>query len=195
MNKRRDVLLALLFSALSLGFLVLAFTHEPFFNWAFKRHQNLLSWYIRPLFIIPFCYFAYRRSRAGIAATVFLLFTSMFWFDQPDTVSEEVKGFLQMEREWLRGGWTFSKLIMALLVPISLTALGAAFWWRNLWVGLAVMVLIAVGKMFWSVSYGGESGKSVMLPAFAGLALCIALVYWGFKRAEKKKKADSLEEN
>ncbi len=76
---------------------------------------------------------------------------------------------------------------MALLVPVSLAALGAAFWWRNLWTGIAVIVLIAVGKMMWSVRFGGESGRSVILPAVAGLALCIGLVYWGFKRAERRK--------
>jgi hypothetical protein len=39
-----------------------------FLNWAWARHLNPLSWYIRPLFILPFCCFAYRKSaRGGIA--------------------------------------------------------------------------------------------------------------------------------
>ncbi|WP_225000424.1 hypothetical protein [Cesiribacter sp. SM1] len=101
MSRQRDVQIALFFAVLSLGFIVLASTNATFFNWVFNRHQNVLSWYIRPLFIIPFCYFAYHRSWTGISATIFLLLTSMFWFSQPDTVSEQVKDFLQMERDWL----------------------------------------------------------------------------------------------
>ena len=36
--------------------------------WAWARHHNILSWYIRPLFLLPFCFFAYRRSLPGIGA-------------------------------------------------------------------------------------------------------------------------------
>jgi hypothetical protein len=31
-------------------------------TWAWARHHNILSWYIRPLFLLPFCLFAYRRG-------------------------------------------------------------------------------------------------------------------------------------
>ena len=37
-----------------------------FLNWAWARHHNPLSWYIRPLFVLPFCYFAYKRSVWGV---------------------------------------------------------------------------------------------------------------------------------
>ena len=45
-------------------------TLVDFLNWAWARHHNPLSWYIRPLFILPFCYFAYRKSVRGMVATV-----------------------------------------------------------------------------------------------------------------------------
>jgi hypothetical protein len=69
--KRFDKQLALVFLLLTILLVtVLAFS-GPFFDWAYARHQNQLSWYIRPLFLIPFCYFAYKRSLAGISATIF----------------------------------------------------------------------------------------------------------------------------
>jgi hypothetical protein len=52
-------------------------------SWAWARHHNVLSWYIRPLFFLPFCFFAYRRSWAGIVATLVALATSMAWFPAP----------------------------------------------------------------------------------------------------------------
>jgi hypothetical protein len=27
-------------------------------SWAWARHHNILSWYVRPLFFLPFCFFA-----------------------------------------------------------------------------------------------------------------------------------------
>jgi hypothetical protein len=52
---------------------------DAFLSWAWARHHNVLSWYVRPLFLLPFCYFAYRRSVKGIALTLLALATSMFW--------------------------------------------------------------------------------------------------------------------
>jgi hypothetical protein len=184
--KSYDKFFAVIFGVLISFFLILAFSNNTFFNWAYERHQNQLSWYLRPLFLIPFCYFAYNRSWSGILGTMFLLLTSMFWFPKPDIVSEQVKQFLEMEKDYLSGDWGFAKIIISLLVPISLTSLGAAFWKRNLWFGLSVLVFIAVAKMSWSVAFGGEAGKSVFIPAIIGLVVCVCLIYLGFKRLEKK---------
>ena len=181
-SKRYDKLLALVFGALTILLIVLAFTNRAFFDWAYERHQNQLSWYIRPLFLIPFCYFAYRRSWTGIMGTLFVLLTSMFWFPKPAVVNEQVKQFLEMEKEYLSGGWGMTKILISLLVPISLTVIAAAFWKRNLWFGLSVMALIAVAKMIWSIAYGGEAGRSVLLPAVVGLVVCTGLIYLGYKR-------------
>lgn len=138
--------------------------------------------------MIPFCYFAYKRSWAGISITIFLLATSMFWFPKPEVLDPQVTGFLQMEVDYLTGDWGITKILMALIVPISLTILGAAFWKRNLLLELSVIDLIAVCKMIWSVVFGGESGTSSFAPAIIVLIICAVLIYFGFKRSERNKK-------
>lgn len=186
--KRYDKPLAIAFGLLAILFIILAFTNEDFLNWIFARHQNQLSWYIRPLFLIPFCFFAYKRSWCGIFGTVFLLLTSMFWFPMPDVVNDQVNAFLQMEKEYLTGEWVTTKILISLLIPVSLAALGMAFWKRSLWLGISVLVFIAVAKMLWSVAFGGASGSSVIAPAIIGLVICIILIYVGFRKLEKKRK-------
>jgi hypothetical protein len=104
---------------------------NDFLSWAWERHHNILSWYIRPLFLVSFCYFAYRRSITGIVLTLIALATSMFWFSKPETVSPQVEEFLKMEAEWLLGEWTLSKTLMSLLKPITFAMLGLAFWKRS----------------------------------------------------------------
>ncbi len=187
-RKRNDKILAITFGVFTVLFLILSFTSKDFFNWVFERHHNQLSWYIRPLFLIPFCYFAYKRSWAGISGTIFLLLTSMFWFPKPETSNEMVNQFLEMEMEYLSGEWGIVKILITLLIPISFTALGVALWKRSLWFGLSVVIFMAVGKMIWSVTSGGESGKSIFVPAIIGLMICVGIIYLGFKKLEKKKR-------
>lgn len=183
---RRDQSIALVFFALTFLFIILFITNQSFFNWAFDRHHNQWSWYIRPVFLIPFCYFAYKRSLTGIAITLFCLFTSMFWFNKPETVSDKVKTFLQFEKDWIYGEWNTKKIMMIITVPVSFFALGFAFWKRSLFIGLAVIVLMATGKIIWSIQNAGDAGKSIIIPALVGLALCIGLIFYGFKKLDKK---------
>lgn len=183
--RKYDKLIALVFVGLTALFLVVAFTNKAFFDWIWARHHNQLSWYIRPLFLLPFCYAAYKRSWSGIFATIFLLLTSMFWFPKPAVVHRQVEEFLAMEMDYLTGDWQLAKVLISMLVPISLGALAFACWKRSLWFGISVLVFIAVAKMLWSVIYGGEAGTSIFVPAILGLGICVALVYRGFRRLEK----------
>jgi hypothetical protein len=163
-----DKIMAVLFLALTILFLIISMTNQTFFDWVFDRHHNQWSWYIRPFFLIPFCYFAYKHSWTGMSMTIFCLFTSMFWFNTPEVVSNNVKTFLQFEKDWLYGEWNYKKIILIITVPISFMALGLAFWKRSLIMGLGVVVLMATGKIIWSIQNAGESGKAIIIPAIFG---------------------------
>lgn len=183
-----DRKIALLFTLLTIAFLVLCLSSPVFLNWVFERHHNQLSWYIRPLFLIPFCYFAYKHSLAGISITIFCLFTSMFWFNKPEIVSPQVQSFLQFEKNWLYSEWTINKIVLLLTVPISMGALALALWKKSLLMALGLMVLMATGKIIWSIQNAGDAGKSILVPAVLGLGLCLVLVWLGFRNLENKKK-------
>ena len=101
--RKYDTAIAFVCCALIVAFIGAAFTVPSFWDWLWQRHQNQLSWYIRPLFLIPLWWFAYKRSGAGIMATVLLLLTSMGWFPPPRQVSPRVQQFLQFEQQYLQG--------------------------------------------------------------------------------------------
>lgn len=157
-----------------------------FFIWAFERHQNILSWYIRPLFLLPYCYFAYRRSLKGILLTLFALLTSMFWFPKPDFIEPTVQEFLNMEKEYLLGEWGMSKILVTLLVPLSLFSLAYAFWKRSWKLGIIVVNLMAFLKIVWSIYFGSASGLSVVAPALVGLFVCNVMIGLSFYLVKKK---------
>jgi hypothetical protein len=184
-KQNKDYVISISFALLTVLFIVSSMTNQTFFDWVFDRHHNQWSWYIRPLFLIPFCFFAYKHSWPGMAITIFCLFTSMFWFSRPEVVSENVIEFLQFEKEYLYGEWNTKKIMMALTIPISFLALGISFWKRSLLIGLGVVILMATGKIVWSIQNAGESGKSILIPAVIGLLMCCALIYYGFKKMEK----------
>ena len=144
MNKKTDFTLGILFAIATLIFIILFLSNDTFFNWAFERHHNVLSWYIRPLFIIPMVIFAYKKSLTGIFASIFALFTSMFWFPVPETSSPQVLEFLSFEMDYLKGTWTAPKLIMSLSVPIFFIMLILSAWKRNWKWLLGVIVGAAV---------------------------------------------------
>jgi hypothetical protein len=158
-------------------------TTDEFAEWAWARHHNVLSWYIRPLFLLPFCYFAYRRNLWGIVLTVVALATSMFWFPAPEHSSPAVNEMLASEREYLTANWTLWKVLIALLVPLGFAALALAFWMRSLAWGLAVINAMVLFKIGWTFLFSTEAGAMSHLPAAVlGLAVCDALILYLMRR-------------
>jgi hypothetical protein len=187
--KRTDVILSagtLALALIALVFVAATGNIDEFAAWAWARHHNELSWYIRPLFLLPFCYFAYKRSLLGIVLTVVALGTSMFWFPAPERVSTQAAEFLAAEKEYLTGGWPLWKVMLALVVPISFAALAVAFWKRSLVWGLAVINTMVLVKIAWSFYFGDESGGLTLLPsALVGLAICDAVILYVVRRMRK----------
>ncbi|WFR56502.1 hypothetical protein QA584_23260 [Anaerocolumna sp. AGMB13025] len=187
MTKKMDFMLGSISALATVVFIILFMTNDAFFNWAFARHHNVLSWYIRPIFIIPIVLFAFKKSLTGIFASVFGLFTSMFWFPAPAASSPQVLSFLAFEMEYLKGVWTTPKILMSLSVPIFFIALIIAAWKRNWKWLLGVVIAAALLKVLWSVVFSGEAGMSILKPAIAGLVLCIGAFYY-YKKHHKVKK-------
>lgn len=186
-NQKTDFLIGMLFAALTAIAILLFFTNDTFFKWAFDRHHNVLSWYIRPIFIIPIVYFAFKKSWTGIMASIFCLFTSMFWFPAPDVVSDKVVGFLAFEQEYLKGSWDMSKIIVQLAVPAFFAALIYTAWHRSIKALIGVIIAAAVLKVLWSALFAGADGLSIIKPAVSGVVICIAAVIYYKRRGRKSK--------
>ncbi len=162
--------------------LVATGTIDQFLSWAWERHANVLSWYIRPLFVLPLALFSYRRSPAGIVLTLIAVATSIFWFPAPAQVDPTIAEFLAFERQWLTSGWTPDKIAQALLTPAALFALCLVFWKRSLVLGLVVINAMALGKVAWGVIEGEGTGWAMQVPAVVGLVVCDAAVLYAMSR-------------
>lgn len=188
MNKKIDLLLGMVFAAATIIFIIIFLSNDVFFNWAFERHHNILSWYIRPLFIIPMVYFAFKKSLTGIFASIFALFTSMFWFPAPAESNPQVLDFLAYEIDYLKGAWTIPKIVMSLSVPLFFFMLLLAAWKRNWKWLLGVIIGAAFLKFIWSVVFSGEAGMSILKPALLGLIVCIVGVSYFYKKYKQSDK-------
>ena len=184
--KRMDVILsaaALALVIVAAGVIAATWSTNEFIAWAWARHHNVLSWYVRPLFILPFCFFAYRRSLFGIVLTLLALATSMFWFPAPEHTSQAVNEMLRAEEAYLTADWTLWKVLIALLIPLTFAALGLAFWKRSLIWGLAVVNAAILFKIAWTFLFSTQAGALSHLPAAVlGLVVCDALILYVMRR-------------
>jgi len=159
---------------------------DTLLDWAWARHANALSWYIRPLFILPFCYFAYKKSVWGITLTVVAVTTSMFWFPAPATPDPRGVALLAVEREYVGGPLTFSQIVLTGLIPVWFVLLAWAVQKRS-W--LAAMTVIVVGtllKVGWLFRVAGSNAWVIVPPVAFGTVLCAGVLLFAhsrFKRA------------
>jgi len=187
MRKRADLITGAFFMVATAIFIVLFITNDGFFKWAFERHHNILSWYIRPVFIIPMVFFAFKKSFAGISASIFVLFTSMFWFPAPEVKDPKVMEFLAFEMDYLKGEWTAEKIAVSLLVPLFFFMLLMFAWKRSLKWLFGVIIGAAFLKSSWSIVFGGKAGMSVLKPALTGLIICAVFLGYFFKKQKQNK--------
>jgi hypothetical protein len=149
---------------------------NDFLSWVWARHHNELSWYVRPLFLLPFCYFAYRRSAWGIVVTLLLFPTSLFWFPAPEHPSPRVEGYLAWECHFLTEGSVVAQVALVVLVVAFFLALATAFWKRSWLWGLAVLNAGTLLKVIWSVAFGGAVGWASLVPSLFTLAVTDAAI-------------------
>ena len=185
-SKRTDRITGLLFAIATIAVIAVFFTNKDFFEWAFARHQNTLSWYIRPLFIIPIVIGAYRKSYAVIFISIFSLFTSMFWFPQPAAPDRRVIGFLNFEKGYLTSGWTVDKIFVVIAIILFFLFIIYSTWQRKWKLLLWAVTAGAALKVIHSVIFGGEDGLSIIKPALAGLIVCIAAIVFPIIKKRKQ---------
>ncbi len=155
---------------------------EELLDWVWLRHHNILSWYVRPLFILPYCYFAYQRSLSGLILTLLLLPTTLFWFPAPDNPSEQVIKYLAWEFDFLVNGVVWQQVSLVVAVVVFLWLLALTFWKRSVALGLVVLNTGTLCKVIWSIFFGGEIGQAAILPSIVTLGICNIAVYFIWKR-------------
>ena len=162
---------------------------NDFLSWVWARHHNELSWYVRPLFLLPFCYFAYRRSVWGIVVTLLAFPTSLFWFPAPENPNPRVDGYLAWERQFLIEGSVVARVALVLLVVVFFFALATAFWKRNWLWGLAVLNAGTLLKVIWSVGFGGAAGWASLAPSLFTLAVTDAAILLAARWLKRRRRA------
>lgn len=153
-------------------------------DWIWHRHQNLFSWYSRPLFIIPACYYAYKQKIGFIIGSLILLGTSLFWFAPPAEVSETISGYLDWERQvFFNPNNRKPLIILSIAVVLFLFLLFYAFWKRSFWVGLLVFNIGNLLKIAVSIVFGGEVGMASIVPTLSSIIILniLAFVIWKVK--------------
>ncbi|WP_043927761.1 hypothetical protein [Bacillus haynesii] len=153
-------------------------------EWAFQRHLNPMSWYIRPVFLVALAYFCYRRTWKGVITTFLLMTSSMVWFPVPERINPEMQAVLDYELMLLSN--PLSAVVTLAFMMGFLVLIGAAFWKRSLGWGLAVLNVTLIGKVVLSVMLTGENGWAPLGNTVFGLILVngigLLLIAWRRKR-------------
>jgi hypothetical protein len=156
-----------------------------FLDWAWARHHNQLSWYIRPLFILPFCYFAYKKNLWGAMLSIVAVATSMFWFPAPAIDDTRAAAFLAIERQYIAPPWTLAGMAMTFLVPLWFVVLAWAFWRRSWWAGFLVINAGAILKVVWSFYFAGAIAWSIIPAVSLGAAVINGVMLYAYLRVRR----------
>ena len=155
-----------------------------FLDWAWARHTNPLSWYVRPLFILPFCYFAYKKNVWGIVVTLLAVTTSMFWFPAPATPDPRGVALIAVERQYLAEPMTLSRFVLTSLIPVWFVMLAWTVRKRS-WVGVATVIVSGtLLKVGWLFRVAGSNAWAIVPPVAIGTAICAVALVLANRRLE-----------
>ena len=159
-------------------------------DWAWARHHNEWSWYIRPLIIIAFCVAAWCRSSGLVILSAAFFPLSAVVFPAPDTPKEFVVNFLAAERELLESLTSLELFGFTAAVVIFLTLLAVCLWKRSFWIGVLVANAGGALKLAVSLYLWGETGWTALLPTLATAVVfnCAVLAFWYFVLLRKPLK-------
>jgi hypothetical protein len=168
----------------SVALLLLAFYREENLGgWIWERHQNQFSWYSRPLFLLPACYYAYRHRLWLVIGFMTLLGCSLFWFAPPEHVPEHIHGYLEWEKQLFFSHDSHLPLfLLVVVVIVFLAGLFRAFWQKNPWLGLLLINVGTLLKVVVSVTLGQEAGMAAVFPSLSSIVIinAVAFVAWKF---------------
>lgn len=151
---------------------------EAIGDWIWNRHQNQFSWYSRPLFLIPACYYAYRRKIWHVVGFMALLATSLFWFPAPEQVSDSISDYLEWEKQlFFTNESRLPLIILIVVVSVFLFSLFFTFWKRSPFYGLVLINLGTILKIIVSLGFGKEVGTVSIIPSLSSIAV-INVVYF-----------------
>ncbi|MGM0890805.1 MAG: hypothetical protein ACQEW5_28750 [Bacillota bacterium] len=154
-------------------------------DWAFARHLNPLSWYIRPIFLIIICYFSYKRSWKGIILTFLLMTSSMVWFPAPEKIDSKMQVVLEYEKMLLSN--PFSAVITIFIGVIFVVLACMAFWKHSLKLGLIVLNSMLIGKIVLGLIFTGENGWAPIGNTIFGLIIVNGIGFYLSYRIRKKE--------
>lgn len=152
-------------------------------DWAWARHHNEWSWYIRPLILLAFCLSAWhRRLIATIGIALFFPLSAVV-FPAPRAPKEFVIAFLEAERDMLAAMTPAQMLAFVVLVGAFLGALATAFWRRSLLWGLIVANLGGALKLIFGLIAWGDTGWTALMPTLVtAIIFNVGCLYLLFRR-------------
>jgi hypothetical protein len=166
---------------------------QAILDWAFARHLNPLSWYIRPIFLIIICYFAYKRSWKGLVITFLLMSSSMVWFPAPETIDPKMQVVLEYEKMLLSN--PLSAVITLFIGVIFVVLACLAFWKHSLKMGLVVLNSMMVGKIIFGLIFTGENGWAPIGTTIFGIIIVNGIGFYLLHRMRKNKNLSKKNKN
>jgi hypothetical protein len=154
-------------------------------EWAFQRHLNPLSWYIRPIFLIVLVFTAYKRSWKGVILTFSLMMSSMIWFPAPETIDPQMQSVLEYEKMLLSN--PISAIFTLTLMMVFVALILMAFWKHSLKLGLIILNVTLIGKVILSLLFTGENGWAPLGNTIFGLILVNSIGWFIMYRNRKNK--------